>query len=168
MGRITRRSSPNSRSTTVLAREDDAQGDDFEWSQVEVDCQTIIGKHRGRSSVGLFKEINPLDLLHRAREAKCRPSAIAVGLVEAQDEPFPFFGPLQAAKRKRQTVEREEVIHPSLRSVARCRDGDQRRVQRERFVHDIALGPVSRMWKKAVGEGMATFVCSRVRVERAA
>ena len=62
----------------------------------------------------------------------------------------------------------EEVIARSLGSATRGWHGDQRRIQRERFVDDVALGPVSWMREKAVGEGMAAFVGARVRVERAA
>src|SRR3954471_15153041 len=156
------------RGRDTLYREDQAQRNDFKWAHVELNGSLVVDEHRRGTLGRLFQQTNPLDLLHRTWEMKCGAPAIAVRLVETEDEPFPVFGPFEAAERERQTVHVEEVIDPSLASVAGSWDRDQRRVQRERFADDVALGPVSGMWEKAVGEGMATFVRIRVGVERAA
>jgi hypothetical protein len=59
---VDHRSNPNCGSITTLGR-DDAQGDDFKGSQVEVDRQAVIGQDRGGSTVRLLKEIDPLNSL---------------------------------------------------------------------------------------------------------
>ena len=133
-----------------------------------MDGSPVVDEHRCGAFVRLLQQIDPIDAAQRYQEAQRGAPAIAVRLVQAQDERFSILGSLQAAERKRQTVEVEEVIDLSLRSAARGRGRDQRRVQRERFADDIALGPVSRMREKAVGEGMASLIRARVREERAA
>ena len=60
---VDHRSNPNCGSITTLGRDDDAKGDDFKGSQVEVDRQAVIGQHRGGSTVRLLKEIDPLNSL---------------------------------------------------------------------------------------------------------
>ena len=75
-----------------------------------MDGSPIVREHRSGTLGRLFEQIDPLDPAQWHREAQRGASAIAVRLVQAQDEPVPIFGPLQAAERERQTVEREEVI----------------------------------------------------------
>src|SRR5215217_7155710 len=159
---------PYSVLTPVLIWDDHAQRNDFKWAHLEVDGGPVFKKRRRRLLGRLFEKIDSLDAVQWHCEAQCGSSTIAVRLVQAQDESFSIFGPLQATERERQTVDREEVIHSILGSVPRGGYGDQRRVQRERFAHDVPRGPVSWMREKTVGEGMESFVRARVRVEGAA
>src|SRR5215217_1907038 len=90
----------------ALNGEAHAQRNDFKWAHIEVDGPPVVGE--------LFQQIDSVDTTQRHLEAQRGAPAIAVRLVEAEDEPVSVFSSFETAERERQTVEVEEVIHSTV------------------------------------------------------
>ena len=98
----------------ALNGEAHAQRNDFKWAHIEVDGPPVVGEHWCRTVGRLFQQIDSVDTTQRHLEAQRGAPAIAVRLVEAEDEPVSVSSSFETAERERQTVEVEEVIHSAV------------------------------------------------------